>query len=130
MIQENKIIPIIKIDELKNRDKVQFNNCIIDTLDLIGEELHVHLIIENCIINNLYIHACCFANGFTLKRSIINSYIDYHMGGHNEAPIIIQGNVFKEFFNFFDCQFHNIIEFKYNILEKGTNLLGNIKPGI
>jgi hypothetical protein len=89
----------------------------------------VHLNIENCIIHHLKIHSCWFAKGLILKESIVSSYVDYQMGGHNNKPIILEGNIFKDFFNFFDCQFENTIELKDNIFLKGTNLLGNRGEG-
>lgn len=55
--------------------------------------------------------------------------MDYQMGGHNLKPIVIEGNIFTDFLNFFDCQFENIVELKNNVLLKGTNLLGNKGEG-
>ena len=130
MIKKNQNIEILNQDDLKNQNTYYLVNGIINTIDLIGVfELNVHLIIENCIINNFKINSCWFVKGLILKNSIINSYVDYQMGGHNNKPIILDGNVFIEFFNFFDCQFENTIELKNNVFVKGTNLLGNKGEG-
>ena len=51
------------------------------------------------------------------------------MGGHNKSPIIITGNIFNEFVNFFDCHFENDLEVQSNIFFKGTNLFGNLNEG-
>ena len=51
------------------------------------------------------------------------------MGGHNAEPIIVLGNIFSEFVNFFDCQFDNDLEIRNNIFLKGSNLLGNLDEG-
>lgn len=130
MVKENKNIDILSKEDLKSHDTLHLINCIINTIDLIGAfELNVHLIVENCIINNLKIHSCWFVNGFLLKNSIIKNYVDYQMGGHNLNPIVIEGNVFMGFLNFFDCQFENRIEIRNNVFIKGTNLLGNKGEG-
>lgn len=130
MVKNNQYIKIVNRDDLENHNTFHLTYCVINSIDLIGAfELNTHLVIENCIIENLQIHSCWFKNGLTLKGSIINNHVDYQMGGHNINPIVIEGNVFKGFINFFDCQFENIIELKNNILEKGTNLLGNKGEG-
>lgn len=130
MVIENKHIDILKQNDLEGYDTFHLVNCLINTIDLIGVfELNVGLTIENCIVNNFQIHSCWFVNGLTIKNSIIKNYVDYQMGGHNAKPIVIEGNIFTGFLNFFDCQFENIIELKSNVFEKGTNLLGNKGEG-
>jgi hypothetical protein len=130
MVKENQVIDLLNLEDLKGHETFHLSNCLIDTIDLIGAfELNVHLKIENCIINNLKIHSCWFVNGLFLKNNIIKNYVDYQMGGHNLKPIVIEGNIFTDFLNFFDCQFENIVELKNNVLLKGTNLLGNKGEG-
>jgi hypothetical protein len=130
MVKENQNIGILNQEDLKGYNTFHLVNCIIGTIDLIGVfELNVRLVIENCIINNFKIHSCWFINGLLLKNCIIKSYVDYQMGGHNVNPIVIEGNVFVGFLNFFDCHFENRIELKNNIFIKGTNLLGNKGEG-
>ena len=130
MVKENQKIKIINQDDLKNHNTLHLINCIIDTIDFVGVfELKVHLIIEGCIINNFHIHSCWFVNGLVLKHSIVKNYIDYQMGGHNINPIVFDGNIFTDFFNFFDCQFENVIELKNNVFINGSNLLGNKGEG-
>lgn len=127
---ENQNIKLLHQEDLKGYKTFHLIHCIINTIDLIGVfELNVHLIIENCIINNLKIHSCWFVNGLLLKNCIIKNPVDYQMGGHNANPIVIEGNVFEGFFNFFDCQFEDSIKLKNNIFVKGTNLLGNKGEG-
>jgi hypothetical protein len=130
MVIANKNIKCIKKSDLNGHDTIQLVNCIIEAIDLIGAfELKVHLVIESCIINDLQIHSCWFEDGLLLKGSVVKNYVDYQMGGHNSEPIVIDGNVFVGFFNFFDCQFKNVIELKNNVFKKGTNLLGNKGEG-
>lgn len=130
MVRENQNIEFLCQQELRGHDTFHLINCIIDTIDLIGMfELNVQLIIENCIISNLKIHSCWFVKGFVLKNCIVKNYVDYQMGGHNASPIVIEGNIFMGFFNFFDCQFEKRIELKNNNFTKGTNLLGNKGEG-
>lgn len=130
MVIENKNIEIIDLQYFEGENNCHLVNCIITTIDLIGTfDIKVHLVIENCIVDYLKIHSCWFTNGLVIKNCIINNNIDYQMGGHNLEPLIIEGNIFIGFFNFFDCQFENRIELKNNIFVKGTNLLGNIGEG-
>lgn len=130
MVRENQNIEFLCQQELRGHDTFHLISCIIDTIDLIGMfELNVQLIIENCIISNLKIHSCWFVKGFVLKNCIVKNYVDYQMGGHNASPIVIEGNIFMGFFNFFDCQFEKRIELKNNNFTKGTNLLGNKGEG-
>ena len=130
MVKENKSIEVINQTDLNGYSTFHLINCIIDTIDLIGVfELKIHLIIENCIINNFQIHSCWFVNGLMIKNSIIKNYVDYQMGGHNSKPLVTKGNIFTGFVNFFDCQFEDVIEIKNNVFEKGTNLLGNKGEG-
>ncbi|WP_291530584.1 hypothetical protein [Bacteroides sp. UBA939] len=130
MVKENQNIEFLSHEDFKHYKTFHLINCIINSIDLIGAfELNVCLTIENCIISNLKIHSCWFVNGLVLKKCIIKNYIDYQMGGHNLNPIILEGNIFMDFFNFFDCQFESCIELKNNIFIKGTNLLGNKGEG-
>lgn len=52
-------------------------------------------------------------------------YLDFNAGGHNSKGnfIIINGNNFRGFVNFFDCWFNGEIEVSNNVFEKGTNIL-------
>ena len=144
MVKENQNIDVLHQEDLKGHMTFHLINCIINTIDLVGVfELNGYLMIENCIINNLKIHSCWFVNGLLIKNSIIKKPVDYQMGGHNAKPIVIEGNIFNGFFNFFedgkhikglainffDCQFGNRIELNNNVFIKGTNLLGNKGEG-
>lgn len=130
MVVQNQHISLLTRHDIENDTSFHLINCFIDTIDLIGSfRLSVHLRIENCIVNNLKIHSCWFENGLVIKGSIIENAVDYQMGGHNKQPLLIQGNIFSGFFNFFDCQFDSIIEVRENIFNQGTNLLGNKGEG-
>lgn len=130
MVKENQSIEFINQNDLEDHSTFHLINCIINTIDFIGVfELKAHIIIENCIVNNLQIHSCWFVNGLIIKNSVVNNHVDYQMGGHNINPIVLKGNIFTGFLNFFDCQFENIIELENNIFEEGTNLLGNKGEG-
>jgi len=130
MVTKNQNIKYVNQDCLKSYEFFCLIDCLIDTIDLMGVfELNIQLKIENCIINNLRIHSCWFVKGLILKNCVVRGYVDYQMGGHNNDPIIIEGNVFTEFLNFFDCHFVNNIELRNNVFIKGTNLLGNKGEG-
>lgn len=98
MVKENQNIELLCQEDLKGHNTFHLINCIINTIDLIGVfELNVHLIIENCIINDLKIHSCWFVNGLLLKNCIVKNYVDYQMGGHNEKPIVIEEMFLRDF---------------------------------
>lgn len=130
MVKENIVIETLKLDDIKSNECFHLINCKIDTIDLVGVfHLNVEVKIEDCLINELKIHSCWFTKGLLLKNCIVKNYVDYQMGGHNTKPILIEGNIFNEFVNFFDCQFEDIVEVKNNIFIKGTNLIGNKGEG-
>ena len=125
MVIQNQKISLLTRHDIATDTSFHLINCFIETIDLIGTfRLGVHLRIENCIVNNLKIHSCWFENGLVIKGSIIENAVDYQMGGHNQQPLFIIGNIFGGFFNFFDCQFEGVVEVRENIFNEGTNLLG------
>lgn len=127
MKTDNEIID--RLDGSQVYDDLCISNSIINTIDLVAIDLINAINIENCIIRDFKIHSCWFRNGLVLKNNHILNCVDYSMGGHNSKPIIIEGNIFGGFVNFFDCQFLDIVEVKNNIFIKGTNLLGNQNEG-
>lgn len=126
---ENEIIKVLEHPNVTDGEGIHIRNSIINTLDFDTLEFNNQVIIEKCIIENLLIHSCWFKKGLIFKNNLVMGYIDYQMGGHNKEAIIIDGNVFCEFLNFFDCHFENLFELKGNIFIKGSNLLGNVNEG-
>jgi hypothetical protein len=126
---DNKIIDIFHCSGLDNAKSCYILNSIVKIIDFDMFEPNLEIVIENCIIQNLLIHSCWFRKGFIFKNNHVLNYIDYQMGGHNEEPIRLHGNIFHEFVNFFDCQFENTLEIQNNIFVKGSNLLGNNNEG-
>lgn len=130
MVNTHTLIDTFRLADLNEQSSFRLANCIINTVDFMGAfEINTSLIFEDCIIEDLQIHSCWFKKGLVLKNCIIKKYIDFQMGGHNEKPIIFEGNIFIGFVNFFDCQFQNIIELKSNLFINGCNLLGNKGEG-
>ncbi|MBO9596028.1 MAG: hypothetical protein J7599_24205 [Niabella sp.] len=124
LIRNNKTIECISVTDLHAAKSLSLNNCVIETINLIGAfELNTSITIENSIINNLLIHSCWFVNGLSVKNCIILNRVDYQMGGHNQKEINIVGNIFN---NFFDCHFEKAVFVQKNIFVQGTNLLGNL----
>ncbi len=126
---ENTYIEKLHHNDIKNKGSFKLSKCFIKTIDFMTGNINIPIIVENCFIENFEILSCWFDQGLALKNCHIKNYIDYQMGGHNHKPILIDGNVFENFFNFFDCQFIELIEVKNNIFLKGSNLLGNINEG-
>ncbi|QBR12179.1 hypothetical protein [Sphingobacterium sp. CZ-2] len=127
---KNQSIELIDKTYFSQNDYVKMSNCMIKCIDLTGcFELDTEIIIENCVINEFNIHSCWFVKGLTLRCCVVNGYIDYQMGGHNDVSLIFDENIFTDFFNFFDCEFNAPVIFTNNIVLEGTNLLGNIGEG-
>lgn len=98
------------------------SNCVIELLDINALEFLKEVTITNCIIHNLSIHTSWFSGGLNFTNNIVLSDIDYQMGGHNKKEVRFEGNVFKGFFSFFDCQFDAKLIVKDNIFIYGTDL--------
>ena len=81
------------------------SNKVIGTLDFGFEEFSEAITVENCIIDTLIIYASWFREGFTLKNCIINNKVLYETAGHNNKPILLSNNLFKNVFVFFGCVF-------------------------
>lgn len=126
---EKKIITELHHEELKKNNSLIINSCIIQNLKFDIYEPDFEIIIENSIISNLLIYQCWFKKGLVLKNNQIINYVDYQMGGHNESRILIEGNLFHDFVNFFDCQFEKELIIQNNIFAKGCNLFGNLNEG-
>lgn len=126
---ENKTIELFKYTDLLDNEHLIVSNSIIRALDFDTADFNTEIIIENCIIHNFMILSCWFYKGLTFKNNQVMGYVDYQMGGHNKGPIVFEGNIFHEFFNFFDCQFDAQVRIENNIFLKGSNLLGNKKEG-
>ena len=123
-------IALIDKTYLSQYDFLKLSSCVIKSIDLIAcFELETEIVVENCVIEELNIHSCWFVKGLTMRGCIVNGYIDYQMGGHNDDPMVFDKNIFTDFFNFFDCEFNAQIVFTNNIVMKGANLLGNIGEG-
>lgn len=129
MIIENEIIDELCARDLINNGIVQISKSVIKKLDLGFTSFSNKIVVRNCIIEDLQLHSSWFEAGMVFCNNQVFSYIDHQMGGHNQAPIHITENIFHEFFNFFDCQFGEVIEVGSNIFLKGCNLLGNTTEG-
>lgn len=127
---ENKNIDIFHHSDLnKTTTSCKIFNSIIKTIDFDLFESDTPILIENCIIYDFLVHSCWFKEGLIFKNNLVINYIDYQMGGHNEKPIDLSGNIFTDFVSFFDCQFNFPVNLHNNIFRKGSNLLGNLDEG-
>lgn len=129
MIIQNRIIEVLTYEELGNDAHCHIVNSIVKKIDFISFEANFQIIIEKCLINDLLIHSCWFREGLLFTGNYVSNFVDYQMGGHNRKPIVIKGNIFESFFNFFDCLFSAEVIVMNNVFTKGTNLLGNMNTG-
>jgi len=119
---ENKILEILDCTLMGN-ETIEVTNCIIDSFEMNFTTYQYPVEIYNCIIGNFLVHSTWFTKGLKLINCIIKENIHYEMGGHNVMTIIMEGNIFMDFFNFFDCQFDNKVIVRNNVFVKGSNLL-------
>lgn len=120
---ENQIIQKIDSGSIDVSCPIYLSNCIIDTLDFVGIEFEKEVIIRRCIITNMDIYSSWFSKGLIFVENLVLSDIDYEMGGHNKKDIIIEQNIFKGFFSFFDCCFEKEIVIRNNIFTGNSDLL-------
>lgn len=133
-IIENKVIGYMKVEEIcescfpdnsslnATDDVLKISNCVISKLDFSTNTTRVKVIVEKCFIKELDVHSAWFEAGLCFKNNIVESAIDYQMGGHNKKTIEISDNIFVDFVSFFDCQFEAPLIVKNNIFSKGTDL--------
>ena len=126
---ENEVIEELNAKQINNNESIHIYRSIIKTIDFDLNEFDHEVYIEGCIIDNFLIHSCWFKKGLILANNQFIKYIDYQMGGHNQTTIKISGNIFNEFFNFFDCHFEGPVEIENNIFLRGSNLKGNETEG-
>jgi hypothetical protein len=125
----NKKIELLDFSKLEELHSLTISNCTISTINFDLFEPNFQIKIEDCKIENFLIHSCWFKGGLLFRNNEVTNYIDYQMGGHNELPIILEGNIFNSFVNFFDCHFYAQLEVLNNSFIKGSNLLGNLQEG-
>jgi len=126
---KNQIIELLDAPKLIGHEECHISHSIIKTVDFLSFEVEIPITIERCIIENLLIGACWFTEGLLFSGNIVVNRIDYQMGGHNKREMTIKGNVFHDFFNFFDCAFIAHLTVEKNVFCKGSNLLGNQGEG-
>lgn len=119
---ENQIVQKVTSEMFSFDTSLYISGCIIELLDFDGLELKEEIIIEKSIIKRMKIHACSFVGGLSLKNCLVLSDVDYQMGGHNKAQILLDGNIFNGFFSFFDCHFEEQLKVTNNIFVKNCDL--------
>jgi len=125
----NQEIEKLSYTDLRPGETIYIKSSKIKEVNFDTTEFYDKVVIENCTIGILKIHACWFHKGLLFRNNRVQSYVDYQMGGHNKEPILLEGNTFCDFFNFFDCHFEAILEVKGNTFTKGSNLFGNQEEG-
>lgn len=130
----NKIIDYMKVEEICEScfpdnsslnaidDVLKISNCVISKLDFSTYTTRGKVIVEKCFIKELDVLCAWFEAGLCFKNNIVESDIDYQMGGHNKVPIEIINNIFLGHYSFFDCQFEAQLIVRNNIFSKGTDL--------
>lgn len=119
-----QLLPLIDSKSINiDNVSVKICNCIIDEINLVGENCAAHIEISNCIIGKLNIYGAWFEGGLSLIDNIMLSPINYQAGGHNLKPIELRGNIFHGFVSFFDCHFDDRVIVENNIFIEGSDIL-------
>lgn len=126
MNHKNEIIE--SLDFFNNTKEEHFiENCIIMKLVMTGCDLNEKVIIIDSIIHGFHAIGARFDKGLLLQGCIFNNKLSLEASGQNygAAKIEIENNIFNCYVDFFDAHFLGSILFKNNILNAGSNLLGN-----
>lgn len=105
--------------------EIIIENCIIENLFCIGTQFNKHVAMKNTYVKAASFDFCYFIGGLIIDNCVFDEYLDFNAGGHNSKGnfITINGNRFRGFVNFFDCWFNGEISVNNNIFESGTNIL-------
>lgn len=130
MTFQNEIIDQIEFfdsDIFDINDDLIIDNCIVDKLYILGRSNKGVVKISNSIINNLTAIGRRFEFGLEISNCVFNESVSFEAGGHNERDktMLFEGNVFRCFVDFYDAQYHGPFVVKNNIFLQGTSLLGN-----
>ena len=105
-------------------------NCIVDNIDLCSARFNERIIIKNCIIRKIELSGTFFEQGLDFSNNVVQCYIIFEAGGHNNQSISFINNIFNSFFCFFDCYFPEKVVVKGNIFINGSDLLTKEDPNI
>jgi hypothetical protein len=106
--------------------EVVFQDCIFDFFSGSTTQFEKPVRLMNCHFKKCQFIFSYFLGGLTIDNCTFDDYLDFQAGGHNKGgkPIIITGNQFAGFVNFFDCWYESEIIIRNNNFQKGTNVLG------
>ena len=131
MIIENKILDVVNpaphFPGIIESD-LYINNCVINSLQMIGGSCNGKITITNSIIYDFSAAARFFEFGLEISNCIFVNSIDLQESGYNKKDyeVNIHGNIFKCFVDFWVTYYKGPFVFKDNVLLAGSSLLGNI----
>jgi hypothetical protein len=106
--------------------EVVLEDCILEYFSGSATQFEKPVRLLNCHFKQCQFIFSYFLGGLTIENCTFENYLDFQAGGHNKngKPVIITGNQFLGFVNFFDCWYEDEIIIRNNNFQKGTNLLG------
>lgn len=105
---------------------VLLENCLVENFSGAVTPFQQSVSLINCHFKQCQFVFTYFLGGLLIDNCLFDSYLDLQAGGHNQLgkPVIITGNVFADFVNFFDCWYEGEVIITDNHFLGGTNLLG------
>ncbi len=112
-------------DNWEWQKEIVIENCIVEDLQIPMFHAAKPVVFLNSDFKKIDLYAPYFLSGLLVKNCLFETVVDFQSGGHNKngTEFRLEGNVFKEFVNFFDDWFEGPVVVKDNKFEKGTNLL-------
>jgi hypothetical protein len=101
-------------------------HCRLDHLDAVMVQFRRPVVLRHVRIGRADFSFAYFLQGLLLEDCIVDSYLDFQAGGHNQPgfPLQLRRNSFHGFVNFFDCWYRGPVQVEDNRFAQGTNLLG------
>jgi hypothetical protein len=127
IVKDSFISGTIEIQRDSFTHRIRIENCIIQHFksEFVGYQKPIKFV--DCEFKNCEFPFCRFIGGLDIINCTFNNYLDFQSGGHNQNnyPINIENSTFKNFVNFFDCDYEGPVIIKNNNFQKGTNIFGN-----
>jgi len=115
----------IECNTIKHHTPIIIENCIFKSLRLSDSTFNYPIVFKHCEFGACDFSMNYFKKGFSISNCVFHEIVNFSFGWHNDAdsPIQIKNTRFKDYVNFFDCQFGGSVELTNNYFKSGTNIL-------
>lgn len=126
MIYSMDSFEILQLNTSHQKDNLVIDRCIVNNLYLSALTFSKPVTINNSILGYFDAVGVNFTGGFILRNCIVCDSASFDSGGFNsiDSEFVIENNIFRGFVDFFHSQFDGPFIFKNNIVLAESNLLG------